>query len=75
MNWPYNHATIVKNGTDPSRNYVIFQLGSYPWQSPMEATSGSGILHEAQHDVFNTMDGVASYSIFPSGFARQKNQD
>ncbi len=56
-------------------NYVIFQLGSYPWQSPVEATSGSGILHEAQHEVFNTMDGVSSYSIFPSGFARQKNKD
>jgi len=60
---------------EPSKNYVIFQLGSYPWQSEVEATSGSGILHEAQHDIFNTMDGVASYSIFPSGFARQKNQD
>ncbi len=56
-------------------NYVIFQLGSYPWQSPLEATSGSGILHEAQHDVFNSMEGVASYSVFPSGFARQKNRD
>ncbi len=55
--------------------YVIFQLGSYPWQSPDEATSGSGILHEAQHEVFNTMPGVASYSVFPSGFARQKNKD
>jgi len=58
-----------------NENYVIFQLGSYPWQSPVEATSGSGVLHEAQHDVFNQMDGVASYSIFPSGFARQKNKD
>lgn len=56
-------------------NYVIFQLGSYPWQSTVEATSGSGILHEAQHEVFNSMDSVASYSVFPSGFARQKNQD
>jgi len=58
-----------------NESYVIFQLGSYPWQSPVEVTSGSGVLHEAQHDVFNQMDGVASYSIFPSGFARQKNRD
>jgi len=67
--------TQIKSKNESSKNYVIFQLGSYPWQSPEEATSGSGILHEAQHEVFNTMDGVASYSIFPSGFARQKNKD
>lgn len=64
-----------KSKNNSSKKYVIFQLGSYPWQSPEEATSGSGILHEAQHEVFNVMDGVASYSIFPSGFARQKNKD
>lgn len=58
-----------------NEKYVIFQLGSYPWQSPLEATSGSGILHEAQHNILNTLDGVASYSVFPSGFARQKNKD
>ena len=75
MNQPSNNESIAKKGIDPSENYVIFQLGSYPWQSPVEATSGSGILHEAQHEVFNSMEGVASYSIFPSGFARQKNQD
>ena len=69
------NKTNAKNGTERSSNYVIFQLGSYPWQSQVEATSGSGILHEAQHEIFNTMDGIASYSIFPSGFARQKNQD
>lgn len=68
-------AGFVKPPTGDNAQYVIFQLGSYPWQSPLEATSGSGILHEAQHDVFNSMDGVASYSIFPSGFARQKNAD
>jgi len=65
----------MKSNNNSSENYVIFQLGSYPWQSPAEATSGSGILHEAQHEVYNTMDGIASYSVFPSGFARQKNQD
>lgn len=75
MNRPSNAETSTKNETETSEKYVIFQLGSYPWQSPVEATSGSGILHEAQHEVFNTMDGVASYSIFPSGFSRQKNQD
>ena len=75
MNGPSNTDTITNNGINPSGKYLIFQLGSYPWQSKMEATSGSGILHEAQHEVFNAMDGVASYSIFPSGFARQKNQD
>ncbi|MBT8292133.1 MAG: glycosyltransferase [Eudoraea sp.] len=75
MNRPSNNETSLNNETDPSGKYVIFQLGSYPWQSPVEATSGSGILHEAQHEVFNTMEGVASYSIFPSGFARQKNRD
>ncbi len=75
MDWPNHIKNLAKNGIDPSGNYVIFQLGSYPWQSPVEATSGSGILHEAQHEVFNTMDGVASYSIFPSGFARQKNRE
>ncbi len=75
MNQSFNNESIAKNGTNTSDNYLIFQLGSYPWQSPVEATSGSGILHEAQHEVFNTMDGVASYSIFPSGFARQKNHD
>ena len=66
MNLPSNSETNLNNGIDPSGKYVIFQLGSYPWQSEMEATSGSGILHEAQHEVFNSMDGVASYSIFPS---------
>ncbi|MGB5499526.1 MAG: hypothetical protein WBM77_11415 [Maribacter sp.] len=75
MNQPASNEPNSKNGTEPSSNYLIFQLGSYPWQSEVEATSGSGILHEAQHEVFNAMDGVASYSIFPSGFARQKNQD
>ncbi len=75
MNLPSNNKTISKNGINPSSNYVIFQLGSYPWQAEVEATSGSGILHEAQHEVFNAMNGVASYSIFPSGFARQKNKD
>ena len=70
-----NNEPQAKSKTDSSKNFVIFQLGSYPWQAPNEATSGSGILHEAQHEVFNVMDGVASYSIFPSGFARQKNID
>lgn len=70
-----NNEPETKSENKSSKNYVIFQLGSYPWQSPKEATSGSGILHEAQHEVFNEMDGVASYSIFPSGFARQKNSD
>ncbi len=75
VNNQYSKKSKIKNTSKSSKNYVIFQLGSYPWQSPLEATSGSGILHEAQHEVFNTMDGVASYSIFPSGFARQKNKD
>ena len=70
-----NEESKTKSKNESSKNYVIFQLGSYPWQSSEEATSGSGILHEAQHEVFNTMDGIASYSIFPSGFARQKNKD
>ncbi|MBT8394012.1 MAG: hypothetical protein KJN66_04090, partial [Bacteroidia bacterium] len=75
MYQPSKNENNAKSETKPSTNYVIFQLGSYPWQSQVEATSGSGILHEAQHDIFNAMDGIASYSIFPSGFARQKNQD
>ncbi len=75
MNLPSKNQPIAKNGIEPTSNYLIFQLGSYPWQAQLEATSGSGILHEAQHEVFNAMDGVASYSIFPSGFARQKNKD
>ncbi len=58
-----------KNKTESSSNYVIFQLGSYPWQAEVEATSGSGILHEAQHEVFNAMEGVGSHAekavIFP----------
>lgn len=70
-----NEETKATSKSKSSKKYVIFQLGSYPWQSPVEATSGSGILHEAQHEVFNTMEGVASYSVFPSGFARQKNKD
>ena len=70
-----NKEPQTKSKNESSKNYIIFQLGSYPWQSPEEATSGSGILHEAQHEVFNVMDGVASYSIFPSGFAHQKNID
>ncbi|MBT8234973.1 MAG: glycosyltransferase family 4 protein [Bacteroidia bacterium] len=75
MNQSDQNEDSTNNGAEPSSTYVIFQLGSYPWQSQVEATSGSGILHEAQHEVFNAMDGVASYSIFPSGFARQTNQD
>ncbi len=70
-----NQSDFQQSHSTDNGKYVIFQLGSYPWQSPLEATSGSGVLHEAQHNILNTLDGVASYSVFPSGFARQKNSD
>ncbi len=70
-----NKNQQTNSKSDSSNKFVIFQLGSYPWQAVQEATSGSGILHEAQHEVFNILNGVASYSIFPSGFARQTNAE
>lgn len=45
---------------------LIFQLGTNNWQSSQEFAPGSGILHEQHHDTYNTMPGVACYSVFPS---------
>eukprot|EP01083_Nonionella_stella_P102945 293493_1 len=52
---------------------LIFQLGSFPWQSENEPTSGSAILHQSHHVAYNNVENVKSFSIYPSGFHRQKN--
>merc|ERR1719502_543444 len=52
---------------------LIFQLGTNNWQRPkkdgsgeLEFAPGSGVLHEAHHNAYNKMDGVKSYSMYPS---------
>jgi glycosyltransferase involved in cell wall biosynthesis len=54
---------------------LIFQLGTNNWQSSQEFAPGSGILHEQHHNTYNTMDGVASYSCFPSRVQRFDRPD
>jgi len=52
---------------------MIFQLGTNNWQRPkkdgsgeLEFAPGSGVLHEAHHNAYNEMEGVKSYSMYPS---------
>jgi glycosyltransferase involved in cell wall biosynthesis len=54
---------------------MIFQLGTNNWQRPMtkngkdgelEFAPGSGVLHEAHHNAYNVMEGVKSWSMYPS---------
>jgi hypothetical protein len=52
---------------------MIFQLGTNNWQRPkkdgsgdLEFAPGSGVLHEAHHNAYNEMDGVKSWSMYPS---------
>mmetsp|Transcript_31159 Transcript_31159/g.87361 ORF Transcript_31159/g.87361 Transcript_31159/m.87361 type:complete len:461 (+) Transcript_31159:139-1521(+) len=45
---------------------LIFQLGTNNWQVPGEFAPGSGILHEAHHDAYNSMEATKCFSIFPS---------
>ena len=53
-------------------NEMIFQLGTNNWQreckngSGLEFALGSGVLHEGHHNAYNKMDGVRSYSMYPS---------
>jgi glycosyltransferase involved in cell wall biosynthesis len=54
---------------------LIFQLGTNNWQSSQEFAPGSGILHEQHHNTYNTMDGVACYSVFPSRVQRLDRPD
>jgi glycosyltransferase involved in cell wall biosynthesis len=54
---------------------LIFQLGTNNWQSRQEFAPGSGILHEQHHDTYNTMNGVACYSVFPSRVQRLDRPD
>lgn len=54
---------------------LIFQLGTNNWQSSEEFAPGSGILHEQHHDTYNTMNGVACYSVFPSRVQRLDRPD
>ena len=51
---------------------VIVHLGTNNWQSEDEPAPGSGILHEAQHSVLQSLDNTVVYSIFPSTV--QKNE-
>eukprot|EP01084_Bolivina_argentea_P287124 492645_1 len=57
----------------PKSNFIIFQVGTFPWQSHNEPTSGSGILHEAHHHAINSIAGYSSYSVWPS--IKQKNDE
>jgi len=52
---------------------LIFQLGTNNWQRPkkdgsgeLEFAPGSGVLHEAHHNAYNKLEGVKSYSMYPS---------
>eukprot|EP00414_Alexandrium_minutum_P000694 CAMPEP_0113818036 /NCGR_PEP_ID=MMETSP0328-20130328/39_1 /TAXON_ID=39455 /ORGANISM="Alexandrium minutum" /LENGTH=511 /DNA_ID=CAMNT_0000785971 /DNA_START=115 /DNA_END=1650 /DNA_ORIENTATION=+ /assembly_acc=CAM_ASM_000350 len=56
-----------------SAKAMIFQLGTNNWQrlkndgsGELEFAPGSGVLHEAHHNAYNTMKGVKSYSMYPS---------
>ncbi len=52
--------------------YRIFSLGTNNWQSKDEPAPGSGILHKTHHDIFNKMEGIENYSMWPS--EKQKNK-
>jgi len=52
---------------------MIFQLGTNNWQrakkdgsGELEFAPGSGVLHEAHHNAYNIMDGIKSFSMYPS---------
>ena len=49
-----------------SRKRMMFQLGTNNWQTQNSFAPGSGILHEALHVTFNTMENTSSWSIWPS---------
>ena len=59
----------------PLSQRLIFQLGTYNWQSAEEFAPGSGILHEQLHTTFNAMDGVTCHSVFPSRVQRFDRPD
>eukprot|EP00484_Ammonia_sp_Unknown_P009777 CAMPEP_0197054782 /NCGR_PEP_ID=MMETSP1384-20130603/49797_1 /TAXON_ID=29189 /ORGANISM="Ammonia sp." /LENGTH=504 /DNA_ID=CAMNT_0042488091 /DNA_START=22 /DNA_END=1536 /DNA_ORIENTATION=- len=54
--------------TEAKQTKIIFQLGTNNWQWDDEPAPGSGILHEVHHNAYNAIDGVFSYSIYPSRF-------
>lgn len=45
---------------------LVFQLGTNNWQRGGEFAPGSGILHEAHHRAYASMEGTAAYSVYPS---------
>jgi len=49
-----------------NRKRMMFQLGTTNWQTQNSFSSGSGILHEALHVTFNTMENTSPWSIWPS---------
>jgi len=61
--------------------HLIFQLGTNNWQRKMKGTEelefapGSGVLHEAHHNAYNQMEGVKSYSMYPSKNQAQPEGD
>ena len=52
---------------------LIFQLGTNNWQRGGEFAPGSGILHEAHHNAYNSLPGLRAYSMYPS--RRQRFQE
>jgi len=61
---------------------MIFQLGTNNWQRPkksnpeeLEFAPGSGVLHEAHHNAYNALEGVKSYSMYPSSDQGQPKGD
>ena len=54
---------------------LIFQLGTNNWQRGTEFAPGSGILHEAHHNAYNSLPGTKSYSIYPSKTQRFEQED
>merc|ERR1712023_164179 len=60
----------------PDGGIQIFQLGTNNWQreitkdesakGELEFAPGSGVLHEAHHNAYNALEGVKSFSMYPS---------
>jgi glycosyltransferase involved in cell wall biosynthesis len=54
---------------------LIFQLGTNNWQRGGEFAPGSGILHEAHHNAYNSLPGLHDYSMYPSKVQRFREED
>eukprot|EP01084_Bolivina_argentea_P287123 492643_1 len=51
---------------DFDSEFIILQIGLFPFQSQLRSTHNSSTLHELYHNAINSINGYKSYSIFPS---------